>query len=67
MSIDSNWAEPKTDTPRDRQAADLYLKTHVSYSLDLYLYSSIMMWFTILLRMFLPQSTYNLTRLTTRL
>lgn len=30
MSLDSNWAEPKTNTPRDREAAELYLKTHVS-------------------------------------
>ncbi|KAJ2947758.1 hypothetical protein O0L34_g9538 [Tuta absoluta] len=31
LSLDSNWAEPKTDTPRDREAAELYLKTHVGW------------------------------------
>lgn len=30
MSLDSNWAEPKTNSSKDRQAAELYLKTHVS-------------------------------------
>lgn len=29
MSLDSNWAEPKTNSSKDRQAAELYLKTHV--------------------------------------
>lgn len=33
MSIDSNWAEPKTNSPRDREAAELYLKTHVSIAM----------------------------------
>ncbi|KAL0901709.1 hypothetical protein ABMA27_006894 [Loxostege sticticalis] len=31
MSIDSNWAEPKTNSPRDREAAELYLKTHMGW------------------------------------
>ncbi|XP_032527041.2 myrosinase 1-like [Danaus plexippus] len=31
MSLDSNWAEPKTDTPRDKKAAELYLKTHLGW------------------------------------
>ncbi|CAG4979423.1 unnamed protein product [Parnassius apollo] len=31
ISLDSNWAEPKTDTPKDREAAELYLKTHVGW------------------------------------
>lgn len=30
MSLDSNWAEPKTNSQRDKEAAELYLKTHVS-------------------------------------
>lgn len=30
MALDSNWAEPKTNTPQDREAAELYLTTHVS-------------------------------------
>lgn len=30
MSLDSNWAEPKTNSSRDKEAAELYLKTHVS-------------------------------------
>ncbi|XP_028166104.1 myrosinase 1-like [Ostrinia furnacalis] len=31
MSLDSNWAEPKTDSPRDKEAAELYLKTHMGW------------------------------------
>ncbi|XP_075970879.1 myrosinase 1-like [Anticarsia gemmatalis] len=31
MSLDSNWAEPKTNTPKDRQAAELYLSTHLGW------------------------------------
>ncbi|KAF9412486.1 hypothetical protein HW555_009010 [Spodoptera exigua] len=31
LSLDSNWAEPKEDTPQDRQAAELYLKTHLGW------------------------------------
>ncbi|XP_023951871.1 myrosinase 1 [Bicyclus anynana] len=31
MSLDSNWAEPKTDSPKDREAAELYLKTHLGW------------------------------------
>lgn len=30
MSLDSNWAIPKTNSTRDREAAEVYLKTHVS-------------------------------------
>ncbi|KAG7310942.1 hypothetical protein JYU34_003782 [Plutella xylostella] len=31
MSLDSNWAEPKTNTTRDKDAAELYLQTHVGW------------------------------------
>lgn len=31
MSLDSNWAEPKTNSSRDKEAAELYLKTHMGW------------------------------------
>lgn len=31
IALDSNWAEPKTDTQEDRDAAELYLQTHVGW------------------------------------
>ncbi|XP_046967937.1 myrosinase 1-like [Vanessa cardui] len=31
MSLDSNWAEPKTNSSRDKEAAELYLKTHLGW------------------------------------
>lgn len=31
MSLDSNWAEPKTNSSKDREAVERYLQTHVSY------------------------------------
>ncbi|XP_030026885.2 myrosinase 1 [Manduca sexta] len=31
MSLDSNWAEPKTDSQSDKDAAELYLKTHLGW------------------------------------
>lgn len=33
MSLDSNWAIPKTNSTGDREAAELYLKTHVSFAI----------------------------------
>lgn len=34
MSLDSNWAEPKTDTDEDRKAVELYMQTHVSFGFE---------------------------------
>ncbi|XP_026319443.1 myrosinase 1-like [Hyposmocoma kahamanoa] len=31
MSLDSNWAIPKTNSTEDREAAELYLKTHTGW------------------------------------
>ncbi|XP_072945303.1 myrosinase 1-like isoform X2 [Epargyreus clarus] len=31
MSLDSNWAEPKANTSKDKAAAELYLQTHVGW------------------------------------
>ncbi|XP_026759049.2 myrosinase 1-like [Galleria mellonella] len=31
LSIDSNWAEPKTNSESDKKASDLYLKTHMGW------------------------------------
>ncbi|XP_063616861.1 myrosinase 1-like [Cydia splendana] len=31
MSLDSNWAEPKSNSAKDKEAAQLYLKTHVGW------------------------------------
>ncbi|GBP62350.1 Myrosinase 1 [Eumeta japonica] len=31
IALDSNWAEPKTNSSRDTEAAELYLKTHVGW------------------------------------
>ncbi|XP_047525158.1 myrosinase 1-like [Pieris napi] len=31
ISLDSNWAQPKTNSPSDIKAAELYLRTHVGW------------------------------------
>lgn len=31
LSLDSNWGEPMSDTEEDKAAAELYLKTHLSW------------------------------------
>lgn len=31
MALDSNWAEPKSNTTQDARAAELYLQTHVGW------------------------------------
>lgn len=34
MALDSNWAEPKTNSTKDKAAAELYLQSHVSNYYD---------------------------------
>ncbi|XP_013194730.1 myrosinase 1 [Amyelois transitella] len=31
MSLDSNWAEPRSNTARDREAVEVYLSTHMGW------------------------------------